>query len=155
MSTHPQIATLLPLAPTISVYGAKSYGQFKTSHRKEHGGFIGEYSVHALTPPPYQNQARPVVTLRLYQPGQVVYACLWIHPPHGSPESHWRSGSGYAGGYGYYKPSAAAESAITNAGIQLAQPIGGVGENAIRAALLAVAAAIDPDGVHIIHHAHA
>jgi hypothetical protein len=52
------------------------------------------------------------------------------------------SGSAKAGGYGYHKGSVALEYAIQNAGFTLSGRIGGVGESAMREALLAIATAI-------------
>lgn len=79
----------------------------------------------------------PVISLRLYGTGAKNYACLWVSLPAGH-----RSGSGSAGGYGYHRPSQAAEEAIRNAGFKLDTAIGGVGEEAMREALLAIAEAI-------------
>ena len=47
-----------------------------------------------------------------------IYACIWHNNG---------SGSGYAGGYGYHKASAAAQAAITSSGIDLSEDIDGRG----------------------------
>jgi hypothetical protein len=65
-----------------------------------------------------------------------------------------RNGSGSAGGYGYHRPSAAAQEAIENAGFTLANRIDGVGESAMREAVLAIAAALGYPGA-FLHTAHA
>lgn len=88
-----------------------------------------------------------------------VYASIWVHGA-----EVYTSGAGKAGGYGYHKGSAAIQSAIDSAGIELygdvyegytgdmtpaekralskrRARISGVGESAIRAALLAIAKA--------------
>ena len=73
-----------------------------------------------------------------------IYCNLWIHGGsiHGAA-------SGKAGGYGYDKKSAAVSSALDNIGARLYQDdgiksayIAGVGDTAIREALLAVAVAL-------------
>jgi len=93
-----------------------------------------------------------IVTLRLYWTGgSRWYACLWILD---YETRTYGSGSGYAGGYGYCKQSAAASSAIDAAGITLAQRIDGVGTEAIREALIAIAAKLHPRRKMILHHAH-
>lgn len=91
-----------------------------------------------------------IVDCRIYGTKAANYACLWVH--HG--DTH-RSGSGKAGGWGYHRPSAAVQAAITNAGYGLyGSPykeqdtpaaarqrcyIGGVGDIAVEAALMAIA----------------
>jgi hypothetical protein len=82
-------------------------------------------------------RAHVPVELRLYGTGKMNYACLWIN--HDGTHAH---ASGSAGGYGYHRPSAAAQEAISNAGIRLAFPIDGVGSNAIEEALCAIADAL-------------
>jgi hypothetical protein len=63
-----------------------------------------------------------------------VYCVLWIHHA-----GVYATGTGMAGGYGYDKQSAAVASAINSAGITLARSISGVGPDAVRSALLAIA----------------
>lgn len=85
-----------------------------------------------------------------------VYCSLWVH--HGDICT---SGKGTAGGYGYHKESAALQGAINSAGIELYGDcykrdgedqdlekrayIGGVGSEAMRSALLAIARAAGAD----------
>lgn len=76
-----------------------------------------------------------------------VYASIWIHD--NKSDTH-ASGTGTARGYGYHKVSAAVQDAITAAGVKLAKPIDGVGEDAIRDALTAIAAAMGYDDVYIV-----
>jgi hypothetical protein len=113
------------------------------SHRKEKAGIAREYALIDL------DTGAAVVTLRIYWPGTVAYACVWIH--HG--ETHAR-GAGKAGGYGYCKESAAAHVALADAGVTLENAIDGRGLSAIRDALDAIAAHL---GIarHVIHTAHA
>ncbi len=79
-----------------------------------------------------------LVDCRLYMGrssgASVVYCVIWINQA-----GSWATGTGTAGGYGYDKKSAAVASAIDSAGIRLAQSISGVGSEAIRSALLAIA----------------
>lgn len=100
--------------------------------------------------------SRCLVTLRLYcgrsRSASTVYSALWVHG-----EQQWTTGKGSAGGYGYCKYSEAAARAIESAGIELygtpysstgkvdfSKPcrIGGVGETAIKSALLAIGQAL-------------
>jgi len=85
----------------------------------------------------YKGDFKYPVTLRLFMgrsnQASVVYACIWCNTP-----DRWFSGKGNAGGYGYCKQSAAADSAIRDAGIVLEKSIAGVGESAIREALAAI-----------------
>lgn len=94
----------------------------------------------------------PVVTARIYWPGSVAYCAIWInsHPHHGR-------GNGKAGGGGYHKASAALASAISDAGIQLSEPINGRGDSVMLEAVEAVARAVTgkPRARFIIHKAHA
>lgn len=98
-----------------------------------------------------------VVTLRLYWPGQTTcYACLWVTHKEAVCDDGGTcvNGSGSAGGYGYCKASAAAGEAIRNAGFKLEKSISGVGESAIREAILAVAKAAGWPSAKL-HTAHA
>lgn len=108
---------------------------------------------------------RSVVTARCYMgrssSASVVYACLWVHG-----KDVYTSGKGNAGGWGYHKESAAIDSAIRSAGIELyGSPYGaerdkanakkqtsisGVGSAAIEDALLAIAKAAGGRGRMLI-----
>lgn len=108
--------------------------KFNTSHRKEGKCYFSSLCVVSLAAKPNgDGRMDPVISLRLYGTGTRNYACLWAGE---------RRGSGWAGGYGYHRPSAAAGEAILNAGFQLSQDIGGVGESAMREALLSIAKAL-------------
>lgn len=101
-------------------------------------------------------ELQDIATLRIYQGrGTTVRACFWLH------FAEYRSGRGLAGGYGYDKVSAAAQDALTNAGIQLwgspyagreaisfkrRASISGVGDSAIEAALIAIGKLVAPRG---------
>lgn len=85
-----------------------------------------------------------------------VYCSLWVHGKKST------SGRGQASGYGYHKESAALQTAINSAGISLfgatfsntdqkinlkrAANIGGVGDDAMRTALIAIARAAGARG---------
>lgn len=130
--------------------------KFCASHRKEKGGFYQEYA--ALIPSKWSKQEfQAVVTVRLYWPGQTTcYACAFVTHKKAVLEDGGTcvSGSGSAGGYGYDKPSAAAGEALRNAGFALEKSISGVGESAIREAVLAVAKAAGWPNAKL-HTAHA
>lgn len=122
-------------------------------HRKENN-FIEEYAVLVKD----KKELYPAITLRLYFAGQTSYACIWINSVANKTGDGYRfdhaSGSGKAGGYGYHKPSMAAEAALRMAGITLDKAIGGVGDSAIVGALEALAKYMKLGKVYI-HHAHA
>lgn len=108
--------------------------KFTTSHRKEGKCFFSSLLVISLAAKPWSDgRVDPTISLRLYGTGNRNFACLWAGE---------RRGSGMAGGYGYHRPSQAAEEAIRNAGFELDKSIGGAGESAMREALLAIAKAL-------------
>lgn len=90
---------------------------------------------------------REPVTLRIYRPhkGSTALACVWINAG-----DAYGYGSGTAGGYGYHKASAAAEHAFRDAGVQFETGIGGAGDSAIRAAILAVCARLGYPACHLV-----
>jgi hypothetical protein len=139
------IKAVLPVEPR---QNARNLGDTKET--------IGTYTVHGLK---INETGKPVsrclVTLRLYQgrsrSSSTIYSALWVHG------DQWTTGKGSAGGYGYDKASQAAAGAIESAGIKLygtpysstgevdfSKPcdIGGVGETAIKSALLAIGQAL-------------
>lgn len=132
--------------------GAKGT-QYRQSHRKENGGFSYEFAALVMEPSSSRIvEMKAVVTLRLYWSGTgtTCSACIWTH---GGRSDTYRNGSGQAGGGGYCKKSAAAGEAIRNAGFELSEDIHGRGEDCIRRAVIAVAAAIGyPEAkLHIAH----
>jgi hypothetical protein len=84
---------------------------------------------------------RELVTIRCSmgasQQASRVYADVWIHTP--SHYGQWGYGSGWAGGGGYCKRSAAIGEALANAGVKLSDSIHGRGMSAVREALEAIA----------------
>lgn len=109
---------------------------------------IEEYAVLA----PRADGIALLVTRRLYmstaRDASRVTAIVWVGGAHGS---------GWAGGYGYHKQSAAVSAAIASAGFELDQDIAGRGDSAITEALCAVAVAVYPDvdpAKLYVHRAH-
>jgi hypothetical protein len=95
------------------------------------------------------------VVLRIYWPGTVAYACVWINAPgrlQGQTRAYAR-GAGRAGGGGYCKASAAAGAALADAGVRLEADIDGRGLESIRGALEALARWLDVPR-YVVHVAH-
>lgn len=98
---------------------------------------------------------RAIVIASIYIPATVAYCALWIH---GS--NAYGRGAGKAVGYGYHKPSAALQDAISDAGITLHERTGkrayinGVGDSAMVEALEAIARAVTGKRKFIVHIAH-
>ena len=100
-----------------------------------------------------------IVDCRLYmgrsRNASTVYCSIWANG-HINNERVWITGHGKAGGYGYHKPSAAMQNAITAAGLTLtddngdSMPIYGRGDEAMYAAAIAIAAAFGFDDVILI-----
>ena len=133
-----------------------TYPGMDIRHRKENN-FYEEYTAVCF----HNGRAYDAVTLRIYRTDGRHYACVWMHGNaawDGFDGYMWRSGSAYAGGYGYHRSSAAAAWAIKAAGVDLSEDIAGRGDQAIAAAVEAIARAINAhlDGAHIyVVHAHA
>lgn len=107
---------------------SKPKGNIAPNRKEKH--FTAQYSIVT------GDYSQPVI-LRLYGTQAKNYACLWVN----YKEVHI-SGGGSAGGYGYHRPSAAAQVAINNAGIALSADIDGRGDSAIQDALKAIARAL-------------
>lgn len=115
---------------------------------RDNQALIEEYAVFA----PRADGIALLVTCRLYmstaRDASRVTAIIWVGGAHGS---------GWAGGYGYHKQSAAVSAAIASAGFELDQDIAGRGDSAISEALCAVAVAVYPDvdpAKLYVHRAH-
>lgn len=100
-----------------------------TNHRRQ-ADFAGEYLFIARV----GDKLKDVIRCRLYSTKVRWYCCIWIQT-----ETDYVSGSGYAGGYGYHKPSAAVSDAIQAAGYELSEDIDGRGDSAIEQAIQALA----------------
>ena len=83
-----------------------------------------------------KGQIEERIDVRVYFSKSKVYAAIWVRPK--KAFSH-PSGTGWASGYGYDKPSAAIQQAFRAAGYQFEKSFGGVGQQGIEAALKAVA----------------
>ena len=97
-----------------------------------------------------------LVEIRIGSTASAAYACAWLYSPkvkdkegHTVKPSFWNSGSGRVGGYGYHRQSAAAESALSRAGVELSEDIGGRGNQAVRDAVEAVGKALAPKGARV------
>lgn len=110
--------------------------KFTASHRKDR-----HFSQSWL----FVSQDTAEIRCNVYETSGRSYCCLWINLG-----GQIRSGTGYAGGCGYHRSSAAVQEAITNAGIHLSEPIDGRGEHAIESALVAIAAAAGMVG-RVVH----
>ena len=100
-----------------------------------------------------RDTGREIVCARFYQSGSVAFCLLWARNT-----LDWKrstQGAGRAGGYGYHKQSAALDSAISAAGIELSESIHGVGDSAIDDALRAIARAMTGKPKFYLVRAHA
>lgn len=79
------------------------------------------------------------VKLRIYGTQAQNYACLWVND---NKSGIHCNGSGKAGGWGYHRPSQAAEYAMQTAGIELDKPIGGRGDSVTEEAVSAICRAL-------------
>ena|ERR1700761_3386465 len=105
-------------------------GSINRNHRKENH-FDGEYQVMALND---DGTICRKISCCLYSTQSMNYCCIWI-----SKAGEMISGSGSAGGYGYNRMSAAVSEALKQCGYEFNKEIAGVGESAVKAALMAVA----------------
>lgn len=121
----------------IAAYDPNKKQKFTASHRKEGKCWFLGFKVINLDGEGYKGAAKTVVDARVYGTGTLNTACLWV-----STADMHTSGSGKAGGYGYHRQSAALGVAIENAGFSLSSRIDGVGDDAMREALLAIARAV-------------
>lgn len=119
-------------------------------NRKENA-FYREYAALIPNRGRHACDSRAIVTVRIYCTNSRAYACLWAYKPDGTISI---SGGAYAGGYGYHRPSQAVESAFANAGVKLSENIGGVGDDAIERAVIALARELT-DSQFLLHVAHA
>lgn len=93
-----------------------------------------------------------VLEARFYGAASTCYCVVWVHA--------WRyglasaRGCGKAAGYGYHKPSAALDAALSDAGFTFTDSIHGVGDSAMESALKAIAERFGATR-YMIHSAHA
>lgn len=112
----------------------KSRHDGKVAQNRKEKHFYGQYTVLD------SKDGRELVTIRVYHTNSRAYAAVWVS----GDDNLYVSGGGWAGGYGYHRPSAAVDSALRDAGIKLDEAIDGRGDQAIRDAALAVAKAVRP-----------
>jgi len=93
-------------------------------HRKENH-FIESFILLAV----YKGNLKEVAEMRIYGTNAMNYACFWLHS-YRNETTVYANGSGSAGGYGYHRPSAAADTAFRTAGIEI-EDISGRGDSAI------------------------
>lgn len=111
---------------------SKKSHEGKIRNNRKDNAFTHQYQV-------ITNELEAPITVRIYSTQARNYACVWIND---SKKQIHLSGGAFAGGYGYHRPSAALEVALEDAGIHLSSQIAGVGEQAMKDALLAVAKAL-------------
>ena len=117
-----------------TIYVNRGEGKFNSNHRKENH-FNAEYM--AICP----RTGRKIATLKTYWTGARYYAAFWYGGTVNGARVH-NSGTGWAGGCGYCRESAAAAEAIANAHIKLDVDIHGRGTNEIEPALRAISTAL-------------
>lgn len=124
-----------------ATYDPKAKTKWTRSHRKEGKCFFSSFYVVSLADKPdASGRLSARIEARLYGTGNLNTCCLWVFGIDANGKC--TQGSGQAGGYGYHRPSEALKMAIQNAGFTLSADIGGVGETAMREALLAIAKAL-------------
>jgi hypothetical protein len=121
-----------------ATYNKEAETRWTSSHRKEGKCFFSSMQVVSLSDKPRNDGClNSFIDCRLYGTGNLNTCCLWVRGVGLNGEC--TQGSGQAGGYGYHRPSEAMSRAIKNAGFTMSKDIGGVGESAMREALLAIA----------------
>lgn len=121
-------------------------GKFNPNYRKE-DHYLYEIAIMAIMAIMADYTVKNPVIIRIYGTQARNYSAIWA-----KGNGVYKSGTGTAGGYGYHRPSAAAQEAIYNAGITLDEDIGGLGDRAIKEAAEAIAKAIQPDAVAYYTH---
>ena len=119
---------------------------FTSTHRREDRGFQKEYAALAIQ----NGEIHEFAVLRVYGTESANSVCFWMN-------GKSVSGSGKAGGYGYHKPSTAANTAFKRAGFQFDEHIEGRGDDAIKRALQAAIECLYgiPQESIYVHEAHA
>lgn len=108
------------------------------SHRRENG-FSEGYKV-------ITRDFDEIVDCRIYWGSTRCYAVIWVHH-----KGTVVSGSGFAGGGGYHKQSAAVSDAISSAGIELSEAISGRGTRAMEDALTAIGKSFGYRKLKLVH----
>jgi hypothetical protein len=110
-------------------------GMNARAHRKENS-FMYNYIGLAVV----DDKIVEAVDCRIYGTNARNYCCLWWRA-----NGKYGSGSDYAGGYGYHRPSAAAAGAFSASGVELDSDISGRGDRAIEDAVLALTQSLYPN----------
>lgn len=108
------------------------------NHRRK-TGFTEGYKV-------FNQNGEQIADCRIYWGSTRCYAVLWV-----SHKGYYLSGSGFAGGGGYHKQSAAVSEAIQNSGISLDEHINGRGTQATEDALKAIGKAFGYRKLQLVH----
>jgi hypothetical protein len=111
------------------------------SHRKENN-FSREYTLIVFDKE--KNEFTTPLIIREYNTNSRSYACVWFNH-----NNTYASGSDFAGGYGYHRPSQAICDALISCGFKFEHYFGGYGESAITTAILAIAQFIGAEHTHI------
>lgn len=114
------------------------------AHRKGNN-FQEEYIGVAVV----EGKIKIAVNVRLYGTQAKNYCCLWYNN-----NNKYGSGSGSAGGYGYHRPSAAMDEALSKAGIELDSSINSRGDEAMKEVVLLLTKYLYPDSITEVIHAH-
>lgn len=125
--------------------GKRNEGINAKAHRKENN-FQEEYNIVSFE----GGEFKQPVTLRIYGTAAKNYACVWCN----DERLNYSTGSGSAGGYGYHRPSAAADEALRKAGFSF-DPIDGRGTSAIFTILQSIAKDVLKLDQFTIIHSHA
>lgn len=98
----------------------------------------------------HEGKMRTAVTVRVHcsRSNSRNYCSVWIND--GAQLDF--SGHGWAGGWGYHRPSAAMQKALQSCGVSLDKPIDGYGEGAMRDAVRAICAAMGFAIVHLVEN---
>lgn len=94
-------------------------------------------------------EMKTAVTIRVHGTKARNYCSVWIDD---RPAQRHYSGHGWAGGYGYHRPSAALQVALKSAGVTLDEDIDGRGEGAMRDAVIAICHAMGYRNVHLVEN---
>lgn len=100
----------------------------KIAENRKENNFMTQYTA-------IDGDLNEIAILRIYGTTRANYACFWLF------NGDYNSGGARATGYGYHRPSAAAQFAFNRAGIVLSEAIDGRGDRAMIDALEAIAKA--------------
>ncbi len=104
-------------------------------------------TIHAVVI--HARQMRTAVTVRVHGTNARNYCSVWVddHLTH-----RYYAGHGWAGGFGYHRPSSALQVALKSAGITLSKDIDGCGAAAMRDAVIAICHALGHRNVYLVEN---